>query len=204
MLLVAAWLVVGFALAFWLARRGHSFPVWWGLFMVLGPLIIPAAIVVDREDRRRERARLATASGSGVASPARATLAVLAGVDGTAESLACLRAALDLLGPRADALTLVYVTDFETRPDAAAEAVLREAAQAAGRDHPELDVRTVAARGKPADVLRTLAEGGGFDVVVVGRARRDAATRLLGSTTTELLRRPLPASVLISDRPDPR
>jgi hypothetical protein len=81
----------------------ESFFTWWYVGAVLGPLALPLAIdAVYREQRpavTTESAASTQADG----------VAVLAGIDGSAASLAAIHAAVALLGDRVDRFTLAAV-----------------------------------------------------------------------------------------------
>lgn len=82
------WLVIGLSIGFLMRRRGHDFWIWLVLGSILGPLAIPLAI---------ERARL-HAIGYREASPkgGAGRFDILAGIDGSPESVAAVKAALAL------------------------------------------------------------------------------------------------------------
>jgi hypothetical protein len=101
--IAAVWLAIGMVVSIGMRRRGHAFFTWWYVGAVLGPLALPLAIdAVYREQRpavTTESAASTQADG----------VAVLAGIDGSAASLAAIHAAVALLGDRVDRFTLAAV-----------------------------------------------------------------------------------------------
>jgi nucleotide-binding universal stress UspA family protein len=197
LVVLSAWFAIGVILAIVMGRRGHA-PFTW---FVLGTLLGPFGVLLAADAARRER-RLAPAPGA--AAPAAAGgLAVLVGVDGSAESLSALDAACALLGPRIGRLTLAAVVSYDaaeepalaTERAAAAEALADAAARAAA-----FAPDTVVLAGRPDDALARRALEGGYDVLVVGRRGRGPSKAVLGSVAARLAAR-TPVPVLVGGTP---
>jgi hypothetical protein len=82
----------------------ESFFTWWYVGAVLGPLALPLAI--DAVYREQRRPAVTTESAASTQADG---VAVLAGIDGSAASLAAIHAAVALLGDRVDRFTLAAV-----------------------------------------------------------------------------------------------
>jgi nucleotide-binding universal stress UspA family protein len=193
---VVTWFVIGLVLAVVMGRRGHA-PFSW---FVLGTLLGPLALVLALDAARRERRAAGPAPAP---EPARAGgLAVLAGVDGSAESLAALDAACRILGPRIARLTLAGVVTYDAAESGLAverEAVGRALDEAAARAA-ALGPRTVVLVGRPDEALARYAAEGGYDLVVVGRRGRGRSRAVLGSVASRLAAG-TPVPVLIGPAP---
>jgi nucleotide-binding universal stress UspA family protein len=190
---LAVWLTVGVTLAVLMGRRGHSPFEWFLIGAILGPLALPAAWARTKDE--------SVASGRHVlvAAPAagRGPVDILVGIDGSEESQAALRTALDLLGSRIGRLTLASVTDFDygsaqAKSDSRqALDTLRKTATVA--NVPDLGMTLLS--GRPADALSEHARQEGYHLVVVGRRGRGASKAVLGSTSSQLTRSPVPVLV---------
>ncbi len=181
MLIVAAtWCVIGIVVSITMARRGHAIVTWAWVGALLGPLAVALAL----DAVRHERAVAATVT---VRPASRAGVAVLVGIDGSAEALAAARAAVELLGDRVSRLAVAAVIDYDAAsklgPDTRGEAKahLRMAAHALGREAEQLVLV-----GAASDALARAAHDGCFDVLVVGSRGRGASRALLGSVATRL------------------
>jgi nucleotide-binding universal stress UspA family protein len=157
-----------------------------GLF--LGPLVVPAAITVAHS-----RQPLA-ADVVVEAIPGAGPLSVLAGTDGSDESVAAVRQAVSLLGPRLGRLTLVAVEPIDDINEYGKQ-WLRQAGGALATLNPE----EIVAHGEPAAVLAQLAEQGHYDLVVVGPTGRGLSPRLFGSVARALAGS-APVPVLLGSR----
>jgi nucleotide-binding universal stress UspA family protein len=180
------WGAIGVAAALVMGRRGHSAFTWLLIGAILGPLVIPIAVGNVRTASRDPRARSRPLREGVVAS---GTVDVLAGIDGSTEAEAALRAALKLFGNGIARLTLAGVLDYDSaisgRPwgteQLAVEALEGSAAEA-GSHNPG----TVLLAGQPAEALMKQAAEEGYEVLVVGRRGHGASKSLLGSTATRL------------------
>jgi nucleotide-binding universal stress UspA family protein len=195
----AVWLAIGVIVSIGMRRRGHAFFTWWYLGAILGPLSLPLAIDAIARERR-----IAATRGS-VAFKASGGVAVLAGIDGSAASLAAAHAGVALLGDRVDRFTLATVVDYEAASGvpadrrAQAEAELVHAAESLTGVTSERVILV----GTPADALAIAAREGGFDLLVVGSRGRGASRALLGSVASQLARG-IGMPVLLGDAPDIR
>lgn len=181
---LVTWFSIGIALAVVMGRRGHA-PFTW---FVLGTLLGPFGVVLALDAARRERRTVALAPPPEPAPGPPGGLAVLAGVDGSAESLAALDAACRILGRRIGRLTLAGVVTYDaaegglaTERDAITRA-LDEAAAAVSGFAP----RTVVLAGRPDEALARYAAEGGYDLIVVGRRGRGRSRAVLGSVASRL------------------
>jgi nucleotide-binding universal stress UspA family protein len=193
----AVWLAIGIIASIGMRRRGHAFFTWWYLGAVLGPLAVPLAI--DAIFRERSLAVTTVSAASKHAGG----IAVLAGIDGSAASLAAARAAVALLGDRVERLTLAAVVDYDAVSGgpadrrAQAEGELARAAEALSGVPSERVILV----GAPADALASASREGGFDLLVVGSRGRGASRALLGSVASHLARG-IGIPVLLGDAPD--
>lgn len=127
-ILLAAWLATGLTLAVVMGRRGHGAFQWFFLGAVLGPLALPLAWSAIRDEGRA--AARPTAEGT----PSSGSVDVLVGIDGSAEAVDALRAAIRLVGANVGRLTLASVVTFDEtsgqarRDEERAAALLEEAA----------------------------------------------------------------------------
>ena len=172
----------GASIALLMGRWGYRPFMWLVLAVVLGPLVLPLAANTNRLDRPRV---LAQVSASRKATGA---VDVLSGIDGSAESEAALRSAIELFGSRIGRLTIGTVVDFDTAAQSPqsekqqrARGLLRRVADA---DAPKAE--TVLLSGPPAEVLRRFAAVNAYEVIVIGRRGRGMSKRLLGSVASEL------------------
>lgn len=185
LLIVAAiWVTIGIICAFVMRRRGHDFYVWLALGTVLGPLVVPLAI---------ERARFHEAvdrESESIPTPARSGFDVVAGVDGSDESLAALNSALELFGDSITSLTIATVLDYDsesaaagTEPRRQAQEMLDSAAAATSLDF----VRTEILYGRADKALAEFARTHGAELIVVGARGHGATEALFGSITSRLV-----------------
>ena len=114
---------------------------------------------------------------------ARDGVAVLVGFDGSAESLAAARTAVEVLGDRARRVTLCAVVPFDV-PEAVERRAVRELHDAAQQLGPSVGEELT--HGTPAPALLGTAAAGGYDLVVVGRRGRERSSHVLGSTAIAL------------------
>ena len=175
----ACWLAIGLILSLAMGRRGHDAFAW----LILGTLFGPLGAIFAIQARGQEETRpelVAPHHLSGVG-----PVDVLAGIDGSSESRAALRAAFEILGPRLRRLTLATVVPFDSGTDRqrSARAHLEEAgALVAGG--PRLEVL----HGRAAAALLERATDDGYDLLVIGTRGAGASKALLGSTALDLAR----------------
>ena len=179
LVLVAAvsWLSVGLTLSLVMGRRGHDAFAWLILGTLFGPLSAIFAVEARGDERLRpELVRARESSGPG-------PIDVLVGVDGSPESRAALRAAVELLGARLGRLTLATVILYDCGVDRerTARAALEQQAEAIGGG-PRLELL----HGRPAPVLLERAVDDGYDLLVIGTRGAGASKALLGSTAVDV------------------
>lgn len=192
-----AWIVIGTAVGFHEVRRGH-----WRWLWLLGAIAGPVAIPLARLNRQNEP-YIAASVLSESSHADSLGLHVLAGIDGSPESLAAVHRVVEMLGTRLGELTLAMVVDFETADTTSptalapenpyeerdeAKAVLADAAELLRGSHSG-PPGTVLLAGRPSDALQRHAHGVGADVMVVGRRGQGLTKHLLGSCASELARR---------------
>jgi nucleotide-binding universal stress UspA family protein len=162
----------------------ESFFTWWYVGAVLGPLALPLAIdAVYREQRPAVTTVSAASTHAG-------GVAVLAGIDGSAASLAAIHAAVALLGDRINRVALAAVVDYEAASGVPADRRVQaegELARAAESLSGVASERVILV-GAPGDALAIAARQGGFDLLVVGSRGRGASRALLGSVASHLAR----------------
>ena len=184
LIVAAVWVAIGVICAFVMRRRGHDFYVWLALGTVLGPLVIPLAI-----ERARFHEALDRRSES-IPTPARSGFDVVAGVDGSDESLRAITSALELFGDSMTSLTIATVLDYDSESAAAgieprreAQRMLDEAATATEFDL----VRTEILFGRADRALAEFARTHGAELIVVGARGHGATEALFGSITQRLV-----------------
>jgi len=193
---VLVWVAIGAAVAFVMARRGHTLFTWFVLGVALGPLVVPLAIIV-RSGPRQRTAIVAADRRAG-----QGDVMVLAGIDGSAEAVEAVHSAVRLLGNRIQRVCLVAVVSVDAAENTLMFADQRSAAErwlteAAAGIESAVPCDQMVVTGLPADAIRTMAKDG-YDLIVVGRRGRGLSTRLFGSVATELARS-APVPVLLGD-----
>lgn len=205
--LVLLWLLVGFGFGIYEARRGH-----WRWLWLVGAIAGPFAGSLTRQLEKNESLAvpldMSAGSGQGPGS-----VGLLAGVDGSAESIDAAGRAADLLGSRLGAMTLAMVADFEVHeavpgpvgPDDKAvhgeREVLGEAAELLSR-RVGFEPATVLLSGRPADALHRYASEQEFDVIAVGSRGKGLSKRMLGSCASQLPHGSPVAALIMPPRPD--
>ncbi len=199
---VAAWLLCGCAVAMFMVRRGHS-PYLWLILVCFGPLAILFGLG-SRDDEATLGPKVTRVGeiGSG-------PLHLLLGIDGSRSSLDAARQAVVLLGEFTGEITLAAVLDYEApethpRGDAEqeADAWLVEAANAI-ENAAGLSPGRVVLFGDPVRQLTRWADEHGVNLIGVA-ARSHWATRhlLAGSVTKGLVER-APCPVIVLPQPVP-
>lgn len=193
LVVLSTWVLIGFLAGFYEVRRGHW--TWlWLLGAMAGPMVIPLARQLQRDEVRARPIEVrhgTTRSAVG--------LRVLAGIDGSAASMASARRAADLLGSRLGELVLATVVDYEAVIDPAGELAPRQPWDAEARRVLDMaadelgswlgfEPATVLLAGRPADALQSHAEDAEFDLVVVGCRGAGLSKRLIGSCAADLAR----------------
>ena len=182
----ALWALIGVTASIVMGRRGHSSFSWLLLGAILGPLVIPLALgtarATSRDPRARARPLREGAPGSG-------NVDVLVGIDGSVQSAAALRAAVDLFRDRIGRLTLAGVIDYDSAISGRPWGTERLATEELERSAAAADVLepgTVLLVGQPAAALMKHAAEEGYELLVVGRRGHGASKALLGSTAMRL------------------
>ena len=189
--LLGVWLLSGLAAAFVMGRRGYD-PWSWGVFGALfGPAVVPLAIGWHRRHGGAHDERVLH-----VGSAAPGQIAVLVGIDGSAEALVATDAAVALLGDRLASLTLATVVNFDEAAamhqprgevfERCAQSLLDAAAASVVGASPT----TVVLTGRPADALVGYAKRHNVDLVAIGARGRGLSETILGSVAEQLVRAP--------------
>lgn len=176
------WLIIGVVIGFAMRRRGHDFWVWLSMGAVLGPLAIPLTI---------ERARFhpidyrnpTPLHGGG-------RFDVLAGIDGSPESVAAVKSALALFGGYVTSLTLAKVLDYDsggTFTGAEVQVEARGQLKEASRAIAFQPVYTRLLFGRADRALVEYATQSGIELLVVGARGHGMSEALFGSVTARLV-----------------
>jgi len=185
-IIAALWVSIGVTASIVMGRRGHSSFTWLLQGALLGPLVVPIGISAVRAERRDPRAH-ARPMDEGTAGSG--TVDVLVGIDGSLQSAAALRAALDLFADRIGRLTLASVIDYDSAISSRPWDTERLAVEELNRLAASVEVprpATVVLVGKPSAALAKHAVEEGYELLVVGRRGHGASKALLGSTATRL------------------
>lgn len=177
------WLVIGLLVAVVMRRRGYDFWIWLGLGALLGPLALPLAF---------ERAVFHPIEyeSSNVLKKATGRFDVLAGIDGSTESISAVRSALALFGDSVTSLTLATVLDRDsgTSPTGVENQV--EARKRLAQAADEIRFESVATQllfGRPDEALADYASERDFELIVVGARGHGVSEALFGSVTGRLV-----------------
>ncbi|MDZ7676108.1 MAG: universal stress protein [Acidimicrobiales bacterium] len=201
-IVILSWLLVGFALGLYEARRGHWHWLWL-LGALAGPLALPLARQIEENERLARPLDISDATGHGPGG-----VRLLAGIDGSDESIDAARRAANLLGSRLGDFTLAMVIDFDLHeavpgplspdhPRLADERTMLESAAASLDASLGFAPATVLLSGAPADALRQQATAARFDLLAVGSRGRGMTKRLVGSCASQLAQgSPVPALIM--------
>lgn len=190
------WLIFGLVIAFVMRWRGHDFWVWAALGSVLGPLAVPLAI---------ERAKCHPIEYRGpVLREAPGKLDVLAGIDGSADSVAAVKAALALFGDAVSGLTLATALDLDSGGSYTGAESRGEALGRLSRSAKEIEFEPLETRllfGRADEALVDYAIKAKFEMIVVGARGHGLSEALFGSVTKRLVgNSPIPVFVGPKDR----
>lgn len=189
--ILICWTLTGALLGIYEARRGH----WrwlWLMGAMAGPFSIPLYRQLQRNEVHAGPVQLSPGSPERGQGPR-----MLAGIDGSEQSLEAARAATHLFGTTLAGVTLAAVTDYEVNelvpgpltPDEVWTSehtrALEDAAEKLG-GWLGFQPATVLLTGRPAAALQRYAGEGGFDVIVVGARGHGLTERLLGSCASQL------------------
>lgn len=184
LIVLGAWVLIGIVTAFVMRRRGHEFWVWLALGVVLGPFVIPLAIERVRFHSRAEQMLRE------MPTPPREGFDLLAGIDGSDESIRALRTAIDLFGDSVTSVTLATVLDYDAdsesagpEPQERANSLLEEAKASLRLD----DATTEVLFGRADQALAEFARTHGAELIVVGARGHGATEALFGSISGRLI-----------------
>jgi nucleotide-binding universal stress UspA family protein len=177
---LAIWSALGLLCVWMLRRNGHSI-AWAGLALWLGPIVL---LLVQSIPQRSGRVIYLK---SGEQLPG--TLNVLVGLDGSAESLASAKAALDPLRPSLRRVRLMSAVDLETGEapqNTTIDDELLERLEQAKRvlDLPDAELALVSGRADHALINHAIDEA--MDLLVVAHRQHRFASVVLGSTVARL------------------
>ena len=172
--LACLWLFAGLGAGLVLGRRGHAPFTWVLLGAVLGPLVVPLAVVAIRDERKAGGARVSSRSKASTDHPPSDAVDVLVGIDGSPQADAAFESVLRLLAGSLGRFAIATATPFgadstatgrqaEAQDLALLESYGDRAAGALGRA-----AETVLLRGKAADALQHYCQDQQFDLLVVG------------------------------------
>ena len=183
LLIAAIWVTIGVIVAFTMRRRGHDFYAWLVMGAILGPLSIPLAVSRDI-DRHRAGAQ------EGAPAPVHEGFDVLAGIDGSDESLEALVSAIRMFGSQTSSVTVATVLTYDDESSPAgleaqieAEKMLEEVVRGlrVGPVHIKLLF------GRPDDALIDYANAAGIELIVVGARGHHATEAMFGSVAGRLV-----------------
>lgn len=186
-----AWILIGAVVGLYESRRGH-WQWMWLLGAAAGPFSLPLFRQIEQNERLARPIELTPSTRQG-----HQGIRVLAGIDGSDESIEAARRAADLLGNRLADLTLATVADFEiqetvsgplspTEPWDATHKSTLETSAAVLSEWLGFEPGTVLLSGRPATALHTFANSEGHDLLIVGSRGRGLSKRVLGSCATGL------------------
>lgn len=184
-LVAMAWAVIGVVVAFLMRRRGHDLFVWLVLGVALGPLVVPLAI---------ERARYHSATehqSAGAPTPEHRGFDIVAGIDGSADSVNAVETAVSLFGGRISSLTLATVVDFDARDSFTGHEVQEEAREMLDNVAREIaydPIDAIVLFGRADKALAEFARTSGMEMIVVGARGHGASETLFGSVASRLVR----------------
>jgi nucleotide-binding universal stress UspA family protein len=177
------WLVIGLLIAVVMRRRGFDFWVWLALGALLGPLSVPLAL---------ERAVFHPVEYQSSYRPKKAAgrFDVLAGIDGSTESVSAVRSALALFGDSVTSLTLVTVLERDMamgQTGAENQVEARERLAHVVNDVQFEPVETQLLFGRPDEAMAEYACERDFELIVVGARGHGVSEALFGSVTSRLV-----------------
>jgi nucleotide-binding universal stress UspA family protein len=178
------WTTIGVVVAFLMRRRGHDFFVWLVLGVGFGPLSVPLAL-----DRVRSHGAVEHQS-RGMPTPRHYGFDIVAGVDGSPESLDAIRSAIDLFGGRISSVTLATVVSHEARDSYTGRETQTEARQLLDEVAKQVlydPVDKIVLFGRPEQQLSEFARTSGMEMIVVGSKGKGATKALLGSVSSALV-----------------
>ncbi|MDK1476588.1 universal stress protein [Streptomyces sp. 549] len=204
-LVIFLWVAIGvIAVVHFLGRQGYRSWHWYLVGGILGLLFVP--IAADRA-RRDTRVLERTPGAQRPAGAAKDGLTVVVGTDGSPEGDQAVRDTAELIAGTAARVILVTVVDAEAHRAEEQRAAAREMLQErlswlpgngdSGTAEHGPETMLEIGSGQPANVLLTVAESEGADLVVIGRRGKGLSQRVLGSVANEVLKH-FPRPVLFS------
>ncbi len=197
-LVLVIWVSLGVStVLIFFARHGRRSLLWYGIGVVLGPMLIPIAAEMDRRGERLLRWETHDSSRFRSAPASTTTLRVLGAIDGSYESDRALRDAMPMLTRPETHVTLLTVLDPDrTGPDEqlAARDLLKS--RTAWLEDLPVSVGCEVASGDPVEVILNRATTDEVDLLFLGRRGRGLSHRLLGSVATQVVTR-APGAVLL-------
>lgn len=183
--IAGVWLAIGLGLSLVMGRRGHLAFSWLIIGTVLGPLGLVLALDSSRHDEELKPREVA----HDIPPPRAGSVDVLAGYDGSPESLAAVDAAARLLGDRLGRLTVATVVPYDgsTTPERLADVALQSFA-GNGRTTTQLVTDLKVLHGRPAEALRNGAVDGNYQLIAIGARGAGFSKHVLGSAAYELAR----------------
>jgi len=182
-IIALTWVIIGVLVSVFMRRRGHDFWTWFALGAVLGPLALPLAFERARFHPVDRRFAPKTTKAAG-------TLDVLAGIDGSAESIAAVQCALGLFDDSVTSLTLATVVDFDAAGSYTGEETREEAEKLLLRAVLDIEfepVTTTLLFGRPDQALAEYAAERELELIVVGARGHGISEALFGSVTARLV-----------------
>lgn len=179
----AAWVAIGLVLSVVMGRRGHDSFGW----LVIGTMLGPLAVVLAVDARRHDEALAPARVQPGQAGTDGGFVDVLAGYDGSPESIAAIDAVVALFGDRLGRFTVATVVAYGEVQDSerAAKEALNALTERAWRRAPELEVL----HGAPAAALSRFAVEDAYDVIAIGSRGTGVTKAVLGSAASDLARK---------------
>ena len=184
-LVALAWAAIGVVVAFLMRRRGHDLFVWLVLGVALGPLVVPLAI---------ERARYHSAvehQSRGAPTPPHAGFDLLAGVDGSPDSVNAIDTAVSMFGGRVSSVTIATVLDYDAQDSVTGQEVQEEARKMLDEVSAKIiydPVDKMVLFGRPDKALAEFARTSGMEMIVIGARGHGASETLFGSVADRLVR----------------
>ena len=198
LIIIGAWIAIGLAVPFVMARRGHDAFRWLMVSMVLGPLAILMATDSARYGESLDPVVVTKGDDHD-------GLAILVGYDGSRHAQKAVERA-EVFGDRVGRLTIARVVPFAPSREDLARAdadfrVARESFPTMLGVAPTFETL----EGQPAAALAELARRDGYDLVIIGRHGTGLTNRLLGSTADRLAHMTDVSVLLVGDTsPSPR
>lgn len=180
--LAITWVTAGLVAAVVMRRSGYDLKLWLGLGILLGPF----AVVVAADHLRHLPRRPAVAEDE----RRPGTLDLLAGIDGSAQSIAAVKTALDLFGDQVTSLTLATVIDYDTRGSLTGRRSQEKAYARLVEVADDLGFKPVHLKllfGRPTTELEVFASETDVELMVLGARGHGMSEAVLGSVSSRLI-----------------